>query len=247
MILGSGLGVLADEVEDAVSIPYEDIPHFAISTVPGHAGRLVLGRLGGRPVAVMQGRVHYYEGYSMAEITFPVRVMKALGAGILVVTNACGGIHPKFYPGDLMLIADHINMMGANPLRGPNVDELGTRFPPMSRAYDAELRNLAHDIACHSGIKLQEGVYCGLAGPSFETPSEVRYLERVGADAVGMSTVPEVIVARHASMRVIGLSCVTNVLHQGPSNDTHEDVLAAAAAATPKLVALLRELMGRLS
>lgn len=243
VILGSGLGRFADEVEESVSIRFEDIPHFPASTVSGHAGELVLGTFHGRGVAVMRGRVHYYEGYSMQEITFPVRVMRALGASLLFVTNSCGGLHPKFLPGDLMLIADHINMMGDNPLIGLNEERLGPRFPPMSRAYDADLRKLAHDVACHNGIKLQEGVYCALSGPSYETPAEIRFFERIGADAVGMSTVPEVIVAKHAGMRVVGIACVTNVLHQGPSNDTHEDVLEAAAGASTPLLTLAKGIL----
>ncbi len=243
VILGSGLGRFADEVDEAVSINFEEIPFFPRSTVEGHKGELVLGKFHGRGVAVMRGRVHYYEGYSMAEITFPVRVMRALGAKLLFVTNSCGGLHPKFNPGDLMLIADHVNMMGDNPLRGINDDRLGPRFPPMSRAYDWDLRHLAHEVACNNGIKLQEGVYCALSGPSYETPAEIRFFERIGSDAVGMSTVPEVIVANHAGMKVVGIACVTNVLHQGPSNDTHEDVLQAARGASGPLLTLIRGIL----
>ena len=246
LILGSGLGQLADEVEEAVTLAYQDIPHFPVSTAPGHAGQFVLGRLQGRAVGVMRGRVHLYEGVSVQRMTFPLRVMRALGAEVLVVTNAAGGINPNFNPGDLMLISDHINMMGDNPLIGPNYEELGPRFPPMARAYDVELRRRARSLASQIGIELKEGVYTALAGPSYETPAEIRFLDRVGSDAVGMSTVPETIVANHAGMRVLGISCITNVLHQGPSTDTHEDVLQEARTAGSRLVALVRGMMERL-
>ncbi len=235
LILGSGLGALAELVEDATSFAFRDIPHFPQSTVEGHKGRLVVGTLRGRRVAVMQGRVHVYEGYPLTRITLPVRVMKTLGAHTLIVTNAAGGIHTKFTPGDLMLLNDHINLMGRNPLIGPNDERLGVRFPPMSAAYDREYRNLAHHVARQEGITLHEGIYCALTGPNYETPAEVRYLERAGADAVGMSTVPEVLVARHAGMRVLGISSITNVLHQGPSQDTHHEVLEAANRSGPEM------------
>ena len=235
LILGSGLGALADLVEEGKSFDFQDIPHFPRSTVEGHKGRLVIGLLKGRPVAVMQGRVHVYEGYPLSRITLPVRVMRALGAHTLVVTNAAGGIHTKLAPGDLMLLNDHLNLMGNNPLIGPNDERLGVRFPPMSAAYDREYRNLAHQVARQQGITLREGIYCALTGPAYETPAEVRYLERAGADAVGMSTVPEVLVARHAGMRVLGISSITNVLHQGPSQDTHEEVLKAANKSGPEM------------
>lgn len=239
LILGSGLGALADRVESAQSFEFSTIPHFPRSTVEGHHGRLVLGTLQGRRVAVMQGRVHVYEGYPLARITLPVRVMKALGAHSLIVTNAAGGIHSKFLPGDLMLLNDHMNMMGDNPLIGPNDERLGVRFPPMSAAYDREYRALAHEVARREGVTLKEGIYCALTGPNYETPAEVRFLERAGADAVGMSTVPEVLVARHAGMRVLGISSITNVLHQGPSQDTHHEVLEAANRSGPQLEKLL--------
>lgn len=239
MILGSGLGALADLVQDPVSLPFQEIPNFPQSTVEGHQGRLVLGLLEGRRVAVMQGRVHVYEGYPLERITLPVRVMKALGAHSLVVTNSCGGIHTQFLPGDLMLINDHLNLMGDNPLIGPNDSRLGVRFPPMSCAYDREYRSLAHQVARAQGVTLKEGIYCALTGPAYETPAEVRFLERIGVDAVGMSTVPEVLVARHSEMRVLGVSCVTNVLHAGPSQDTHDDVLASANSAGPGFQKLL--------
>jgi purine-nucleoside phosphorylase len=235
LILGSGLGALADQVENAQSFDFTEIPHFPRSTVEGHKGRLVVGALRGAKVAVMQGRVHVYEGYPLSRITLPVRVMKALGAHTLVVTNAAGGIHSKFLPGDLMLLNDHLNLMGDNPLIGPNDERLGCRFPPMSAAYDREYRALAHQVAREQGITLKEGIYCALTGPNYETPAEVRFLERAGADAVGMSTVPEVLVARHSGMRVLGISSITNVLHQGPSQDTHHEVLEAANKSGPEM------------
>ena len=235
LILGSGLGALADRVENAKAFNFSDIPNFPVSTVEGHKGRLVIGQLAGKNVAVMQGRIHHYEGYKLSKITLPVRVMKALGAHSLVVTNSCGGIHTRFSPGDLMLINDHINMMGDNPLIGENDSRLGVRFPPMSGAYDADYRQQAKAVALAEGVAIDEGVYCALSGPAYETPAEIRFIERAGADTVGMSTVPEVIVARHSQMRVLGISCVTNVLHQGPSQDTHHEVLEAANAAGPNM------------
>lgn len=235
LILGSGLGALADKVEQTGVFPFHQIPNFPVSTVQGHKGRLVVGKLGGRNVAVMQGRIHVYEGYPLDQTTLPVRVMKALGAHSLIVTNSCGGIHPRFNPGDLMLITDHMNLMGVNPLIGPNDDRLGVRFPPMSQAYSNDHRALAQQVARKNGITLKEGIYCALTGPAYETPAEIRFLERGGADAVGMSTVPEVLVARHSELDVLGLACVTNVLHQGPSQDTHHEVLAEANAAGPRL------------
>jgi purine-nucleoside phosphorylase len=247
LVLGSGLGGLADEVEDPVVIPFSRIPGFATSTVHGHVGALVLGRLEGRPVGVLKGRVHYYEGHSMAQIVLPVRVLCALGARTLLVTNACGGISEHLKVGDLMLIRDHLNLMGDNPLRGPNDDSLGPRFPAMSRAYDADLLALARKVAAEVGFVPAEGVYCALAGPSYETPAEIRMLSRLGADAVGMSTAPETIAAVHAGMRVLGISCVTNILHQGPSQDTHEDVLRAAAEARPRFVSLVRGVVREIS
>ena len=211
LILGSGLGVLADEIEEAVVIPYAKIPHFPVSTVEGHAGRLVLGRLEGQAVVAMQGRFHLYEGYSLEEVTFPIRVMKRLGVETVLITNAAGGINESFQAGDLMLIRDHINFMFRNPLVGPNDPELGDRFPDMTEAYDADLRRLAKKVAEKLGIDLKEGVYAAMLGPSYETPAEIRMLRTVGGDAVGMSTVPEVIVARHAGIRVLGLSCIANM------------------------------------
>lgn len=211
LILGSGLGVLADEIEQAIKIPYSDIPNFPVSTVEGHAGQLVYGQLEGATVVVMQGRFHYYEGYSFDKVTFPVRVMKALGVEQLVVTNAAGGVNESFEPGDLMIISDHINNMGGNPLIGPNDSALGVRFPDMTEAYSKRLRQLAKDVANEIGLRVREGVYVANTGPTYETPAEIRMIRVMGGDAVGMSTVPEVIVARHAGMEVLGISCISNM------------------------------------
>ncbi len=239
LILGTGLGSLADEVEDPTSLAYSEIPSWPLSTVQGHKGRLVTGRLAGQPVMVLQGRVHYYEGYSMAQVTLPVRIMQRLGVEILVVTNAAGAINPGFEPGDVMLITDHIGlvgMAGLNPLRGPNIDALGERFPDMSQAYDRKLMELARAAAKAGGVPLQEGVYIGLSGPSFETPADLRFLRGIGADAVGMSTVPEVIVARHGGTRVLGLSGISNKANlDGDTVTTHAEVLQAGLVLVPKL------------
>jgi purine-nucleoside phosphorylase len=246
LILGSGLNALAEAVKDGVKIPYGELPHFPIATVEGHVGCLIMGRLEGQNVAVMQGRAHYYEGYSMAEITFPVRVMQVLGIEILIVTNAAGGINPKFQAGDVMLITDHINlvgMCGLNPLRGPNLDEFGPRFPDMSEPYDAHLQALAKQAAVEANVPLQEGVYVCLTGPSFETRADLRFLRLIGADAVGMSTVPEVTVARHGGTQVLGLSGISNVaLLEGtpPAETTHEEVLEAGQVLVPRLDAIIR-------
>lgn len=243
LILGSGLGGLADQVEQPETIAYADIPHWPISTVQGHSGRLVIGTLFGACVIVQQGRTHYYEGYSMSEITLPVRVMQLMGVKTLVVTNAAGAINPAYEPGDVMLITDHlalVAMTGANPLRGPNYEELGTRFPDMSQAYDRELADLARSVARSKQVPLHEGVYCGLAGPSFESPADLRFLRTIGADAVGMSTVPEVIVARHGGLRVLGFSGISNKANlDGSTVTTHEEVLAAGAMIVPKLTTLI--------
>ncbi|WP_087972145.1 purine-nucleoside phosphorylase [Oceanobacillus rekensis] len=211
LILGSGLGVLGEEIENPVIIPYTDIPHFPESTVSGHKGQLVVGILEGKQVIAMQGRFHYYEGYSMEQVTFPIRVMKDLGIKSIIVTNAAGGINESFQPGDLMLITDHINNMGNNPLIGKNDDELGARFPDMSQGYDREYIKHAETCANEIGISVQKGVYVGNTGPAYETPAEVRMLKIIGGDAVGMSTVPEVIVSRHAGIRVLGISCISNM------------------------------------
>lgn len=211
LILGSGLGVLAEHIEEAVSIAYQDIPHFPQSTVEGHAGELLVGSLQGVPVVLMKGRFHMYEGYGPELTAFPVRVMKELGVSKLLVTNAAGGVNTAYEPGDLMLISDHINMTGKNPLIGPNDSELGPRFPDMSQAYSRKLRETAKRVAIEQGVQLQEGVYAGLLGPTYETPAEIVMLRTLGADAVGMSTVSEVIVARHAGIEVLGISCISNM------------------------------------
>lgn len=232
LILGSGLGVLADAIENPVYIPYDSIPHFLKSTVEGHAGRFVVGTLNGVQVMAMQGRFHYYEGYSQRDITFPVRVMKALGIDTLIVTNAAGGVNTTFSPGDLMLIEDHINFSGSNPLIGPNEDDLGPRFPDMSSAYTPALLTLARRVGEAQGLQLRSGVYMFFSGPTYETPAEVRMARIVGADAVGMSTAPEVIVAAHMGMKVLGISCITNMaagilaqpLHHGEVVETAERV-----------------------
>ena len=244
LILGSGLNDLASSVEKADVVPFGDLPNWPRSTVYGHAGQLVIGELEGQSVMVMQGRVHFYEGYSMSQITLPVRVMKRLGLEMLFVTNAAGGVNPEFNPGDVMLISDHLNlvgMSGANPLIGPNIDELGPRFPDMSRAYDHELMALARKAAQENNIPLHEGVYCGLSGPSFESPADSRFLRLAGTDAVGMSTVPEVIVARHGGMRVLGLSGISNkVSLDGSTVTTHEEVFEAGKVITPKIEKIVR-------
>lgn len=246
LILGSGLSPLAEGVEEAVSLGYQELPHFPVSTVAGHAGRLVLGYLEDQAVVVMQGRVHYYEGYSMAEVTFPVRVMQVLGIETLMITNAAGGLDRRFSAGDVMLLSDHINligMSGLNPLRGPNLEAFGPRFPDMSDVYDAELRAEARRVAAEQGIPIQEGIYICLAGPSYETMADLAFLRTIGADAVGMSTVPEATVARHGGTRVLGLSGITNLLPaagEPPTKTDHEEVLAAGQKLTPRLEALIR-------
>jgi len=250
IILGSGLGGLAELIQESTEIPFQELPGWPVSTVMGHKGRLVLGKLEGIDVVVMQGRVHYYEGYSMAQVTLPVRVMQRLGVEVLIVTNAAGAIHPEYEPGDLMLIIDHINMIGmagANPLRGPNLDELGPRFPDMSLAYDPELSRVARQVAAESQILLHEGVYIGLSGPSFETPADLRFLRLTGADAVGMSTVAEVTVARHGGMRVLGFSGISNKANlDGSTITTHEEVLEAGRLIAPKLMSIIRGVLRRL-
>lgn len=241
LILGSGLGDLADEIDNAVRIPYGEIPHFPVSTVAGHAGELVVGTLSGRPVVAMKGRIHYYEGYSMDEVTFPVRVMKALGCESLIVTCACGGLNPAFSAGDLMLITDHINMMGADPLRGPNEERLGPRFPATVGAYNAGLRAAAEQVAAGLGIELRHGVYSPISGPSYNTSAELRMLRMLGSDAVGMSTVPEVVVGAHMGMRVLGIACITDMaLSDQPVQLTHEQVMATANRTKPRFQGLVR-------
>jgi len=244
LILGSGLNSLADSVQNADVIPFADLPNWPVSTVHGHSGRLVIGELEGQPVFVMQGRVHFYEGYSMSQITLPVRVMLRLGLEMMFVTNAAGGINPEFEPGDVMLITDNLNfvgMAGANPLMGPNIDELGPRFPDMSQSYDRDLMAGARKVATEEKISLREGVYCALSGPSFESPADLRFLRAVGADAVGMSTAPEVIVARHGGMRVLGLSGISNKANlDGSTITTHEEVIEAGKVITPKIETIIR-------
>ncbi len=252
LVLGSGLSPLADEVVDPVILDYHDIPHFPISTIPGHQGRLVIGRLQGRPVLVMQGRTHYYEGYSMQQITLPIRVFRHLGVETLFLTNAAGGVNPDFRVGDLMLIVDHLNLIGfggANPLRGPHDASLGPRFLDMSTAYDRELRQVAARVAGEAGLPLHQGVYAGLAGPTFETPADIRFLRLIGGDAVGMSTVPEVVVARHGGMRVLAVSGITNVaIDQIDSQNqaSHQEVLDAADLLVPRLTRLVKGVLAAL-
>lgn len=250
MILGTGLGDLANSVEDAVIIPNTQIPQWPTSTVEGHKGRLVIGTLEGVKVLVLQGRTHFYEGYSMGRITLPVRVMQRLGCDKLVVTNAAGAIHPDFQPGDLMLITDHLNLIGwagANPLKGPNLEAFGVRFPDMSQPYDKALLTLAREACDEADMPYQEGVYVALAGPSFESPAELRALHTLGADAVGMSTVPEVIVARHGGMRVLGVSGISNKANlDGSTVTTHEEVLEAGKVLVPKLTTLIRGFLAKL-
>lgn len=247
LILGSGLGVLAELIENAVSISYVQIPHFPISTVEGHAGELIAGQIKGKNVIMMNGRFHLYEGYEMDKVSFPVRVMKALGVNTLLVTNAAGGINTDYQPGDLMLIQDHINMTARNPLIGPNESELGVRFPDMSEAYSNRLRNIAKKMGEEQGIVLQEGVYAGLLGPTYETPAEIRMLRTLGADAVGMSTVGEVIVARHAGLEVLGISCISNmasgILKQPLS---HDEVMETTERVKDKFLKLILAVLGEI-
>lgn len=244
IILGSGLGAFADLVEDKVTISYKDIPHFPISTVEGHAGQLVFGKVEGRTLVVMQGRFHYYEGYTMQEVTFPIRVMQVLGVKGLVVTNAAGGINPEFRPGDLILIKDHLNLMGENPLRGSNLSKLGPRFPDLSEGYNLEWRQKALTIMPDYEIRPQEGVYAAMSGPSYETPAEIRYSRSIGADMVGMSTVPEVIVANHGGMKVLGISCVTNMAAGIlPQKLSHAEVMETAERVEKKFVNFVQGLM----
>ncbi len=244
IILGTGLGRLAEEIENGIIIPYDKIKNFPISTVYGHQGNLVFGTLENKMVVAMQGRFHYYEGYSMQEITFPVRVMKELGANIIIISNAAGGMNRSFQRGDLMLIYDHINLMGDNPLIGPNEEKLGPRFPDMSQAYDQELIALAEKIALAEGIKIHKGVYAGLTGPMLETPAEYRMLIKMGADAVGMSTIPEVIVANHMGMRVLGISCITDLAIDGVVEKVQfQEILEAAARSEPVMTKIVKKVI----
>lgn len=250
IILGSGLNGLADAVKNAAHIPYGEIPHFPVSTVEGHAGRFVVGELEGKPVLVMQGRIHYYEGYTMQQTTLPIRVMQCLGIPNLIVTNAAGGVNPDFIPGDVMLIVDQINlvgMAGLNPLSGPNLNEIGPRFPDMSQAYDRAYADLARKVAREKGVTLREGIYTGLSGPSFESPADLRFLRLIGTDAVGMSTVPEVLVARHGNMRVLGISGISNKANlDGSTVTTHQEVIEAGKVITPKIEAIVRGVLREL-
>jgi len=244
IILGSGLNDLAASVEKAVTVPYSDLPHWPVSTVEGHAGRLVIGELEDQPVFVMQGRVHYYEGYSMGQVTLPVRVMQRLELEMMIVTNAAGGVNPDFVPGDVMLITDNLNLMGMsglNPLMGPNLEELGPRFPDMSQVYNKDLMVVARKVASEKDITLREGVYCGLSGPSFESPADLRFLRLAGTDAVGMSTVPEVIVANHGGLKALGLSGISNKANlDGSTITTHQEVIEAGKIITPKMETIIR-------
>ena len=250
LILGSGLGALAESVARPEYIPYNQLPGWPLPTVAGHKGRLVIGELEDHLVLIMQGRAHYYEGYSMAEVGLPVRVMQRLGITDLIITNAAGAVNPQFSPGDLMLITDHLNligMAGLTPLRGPNLREIGPRFPDMGQAYDRQLGAIAREVAREKNLKLKEGVYVCLAGPSFETPADLRYLHMIGADAVGMSTVPEVSVARHGDQRVLGISGISNKANlDGNTKTTHEEVLEAGKLIAPKLEMLIRGVIRRL-
>lgn len=245
IILGTGLGSLVNEITDKYEIKYEDIPNFPLSTVEGHSGKLIFGKLGNKEIMAMQGRFHFYEGYSMKEVTFPVRVMRELGIKTLFVSNAAGGMSPDFIIGDLMIITDHINMFPEHPLRGKNIP-YGDRFPDMSQAYSSELIAMAKEIAKEKGIRVVEGVYLGTQGPTFETPSEYRMFHRMGGDAVGMSTVPEVIVARHCGIRVFGISVITDLGVEGKIVEvSHEEVQKAADEAQPRMTTIFREIVNR--
>lgn len=250
LILGSGLGDLANSIEDPDFIPYANLPYWPTSTVHGHSGQLVIGKLEGQMVITMQGRAHFYEGYTMAEVTLPVRVMQRLGVEKLIVTNAAGAINPEYVPGDVMFLSDHIAMIamtGNNPLRGPNLDEFGPRFPDMSQAYDRDLLKKAKKIAEENNIKAFSGVYVSLSGPSFESPADLRFLRAIGADAVGMSTVPEVIIARHGGLRVLGISGISNKANlDGTTITTHDEVLEAGKVLVPRLTTIVRGLLSEI-
>lgn len=248
IILGTGLGELGKAIEVRETVSYTKIPHFPVSTVEGHKGNLLIGRFGGKNVIAMQGRFHYYEGYSMQEVTFPVRVLHALGVKTLFVSNASGGVNPGFSVGDLMVITDHINLFPEHPLHGKNYDELGPRFPNMADAYSPRLVALADEVAAKEGIKLQKGVYAGLQGPTFETPAEYRWIRVIGGDAVGMSTVPEIIVARHAGMECFGISIITDVAssHDELAKTNHEEVQEVGNSAQPKMTAIFRGVIERM-
>jgi len=247
IILGTGLGALAERIEVETSIPYGEIPHFPLSTVESHSGRLLFGTLGGRPVVAMQGRFHRYEGYTLQQVTFPVRVMRALGVDTLIVSNACGGMNPLWAPGELMLMADHINLLGESPLTGPNDDALGPRFPDMSQPYDRALQHLAREVALEQRIPLRSGVYVAVPGPNLETRAEYRMLRAMGADVVGMSTVPEVIVARHGGVRVLGVSIITDAcLPDALEEADIATIIATAGRAEPNLTKLVEGVVARM-
>lgn len=242
IILGTGLGSLAEHIENPTVIEYSEIPEFPVSTVAGHAGRLITGTLEGKNVIAMQGRFHYYEGYSMQEVTLPVRVMKGLGIKLLIASNACGGLNPVFSAGDIMAITDHVNMMGANPLIGANLDEFGPRFPDMSEVYNKEYIKLLHETAEKHNIKLQKGVYCAISGPNYLSKAELRMLITIGADTVGMSTVPECVVAKHSGLKVLGVSCITDMaIPDSMTSPTHEEIVKVAEGVKPKFVLLLKQ------
>jgi purine-nucleoside phosphorylase len=248
LMTGTGLGESAAFINSQITFPYDEIPHFPVSTAPSHAGNLQFGDANGYPLMVMQGRFHLYEGYTPLEVTYPIRVMKALGVGILIITNAAGGLNPSFSAGDIMVISDHLNLTGSNPLVGPNDDDWGERFPDMGRVYDRDLSATAQAIADQANLKLQTGVYAGLLGPSLETPAEIKYLQRIGADAVGLSSVHEAIVAVHAGIRVLGLSIITNT--HDPQNTTPaavDDIIAVANHAAPVLENLIRQILEQMN
>lgn len=246
LVLGTGLGALAREIKAGVTLPYPEIPHFPVSTVQGHAGQLVCGELGGHSVVAMEGRFHLYEGYSPAQVTFPIRVMKELGCKLLIVSNACGGLNPQYRKGDLMVIEDHINLLGGNPLIGPNDDRLGPRFPDMIEPYDQGLQDLALEAALESNIKAHRGVYVAVTGPNLETRAEYRFLRGIGADVVGMSTIPEVLVAVHAGIKVLGFSIVTDMCLPDALQPVRiEEIIAAANQAEPKLQTIVKKVLER--
>ncbi|OAH58695.1 purine-nucleoside phosphorylase [Domibacillus aminovorans] len=244
LVLGSGLGILAEEIENPIAIPYDEIPHFPVSTVAGHKGQLVIGDLKGKRVIAMQGRFHYYEGHSLEAVTYPIRVMKAIGVKQIIVTNAAGGINPNFKPGDLMIIQDHINLTSQNPLIGPNEEKFGGRFPDMSEAYSRKLADLTKEVAIKEKIKIVEGVYAGVLGPSYETPAEIKFLGIIGASAVGMSTVPEVIIAKHSGLEVLGISCISNMA-AGISEHflTHDEVMETTEKIKAQFLQLVKGIL----
>jgi len=247
LLIGTGLGDTADGIVKAISLDYKDIPHFQVSTVPTHHGRLLSGKMAGKAVMAMQGRFHYYEGYSMQEITLPIRVMQMLGVKTLILSNAAGGINPLFEVGDIMLITDHVNLMGNNPLIGPNIDEWGPRFPDMSQVYNRKLMALAEEAALENNIWVQKGVYVGLPGPSLETCAEIRFLKTIGVDAVGLSTIPEVIAAVHGGMAILGFSVITNMNHPDPVKPARvEEIIAAAESTAPRLQTIITRVIEKL-